>query len=103
MIEKERRTVEFMIKYYCRRKHKKVEICQDCSDLLKYIEGRLNKCMYEERKPVCKSCKTHCYSKLNREKIREVMRFTGPRMIFVNPPMALDHFLREMKKVNSKR
>ena len=103
MIEKEYRTVEFMIRYYCRKKHKKAGLCTECSDLLKYSEEKLKNCRYGENKPLCRNCQTHCYSKNFREKIREVMSFAGPKMIFVNPPMAVNHIIRNLKEGKSNR
>ncbi len=32
-------------------------------------------------KPACKKCHTHCYGPGYREKIREVMRYSGKRLI----------------------
>jgi hypothetical protein len=101
MIENESRTVEFMIRYYCCKQHKKAKICTDCQDLIKFTEEKLISCRYGEDKPACKNCKTHCYSKYYREKIIEVMRFAGPRMIFVNPIMAVEHLFRNMRRVNN--
>ena len=35
-----------------------------------------------ETKTFCSNCKVHCYKPEMRKKIRAVMRFSGPRMIF---------------------
>jgi hypothetical protein len=79
-------TVAKMIQLYCRLKHNCIEnLCFDCTELLNYSIKRLQNCPYGENKPECKDCKTHCYNKINREKIREVIRFAGPRMIFYSP------------------
>jgi hypothetical protein len=51
-------------------------LCGDCEDLLEYARERLEKCPYDP-KPKCKDCETHCYRPKYREKIREVMRFSG--------------------------
>lgn len=36
--------------------------------------------------------------KREREKIREVMRFSGPRMIFYHPVMAVRHVIESKKE-----
>lgn len=79
-------TVAKMIRLYCRLKHNCIEnLCVDCTELLNYSTKRLHNCPYGENKPECQDCKTHCYNKINRERIREVMRFAGPRMIIYSP------------------
>jgi len=49
----------------------------------------------------CSACKVHCYSKEMQEKIREMMKYAGPRMLFVHPLLAIRHVhitLRNKKK-----
>ena len=36
-----------------------------------------------ETKTFCSNCRAHCYRLEMREEIRKVMRFSGPRMIFI--------------------
>lgn len=81
-----------MIRLYCRIKHKYTEsLCVDCAKLLDYSAKRLQNCPYGSGKPECKDCVTHCYNKMMREKIREAMRFTGPRMIIYSPVDFIKH------------
>ncbi len=56
--------------------HKDLILCKDCSKLLHHGIAKLLLCTYDP-KPTCKKCKTHCYAPGYREKIREVMRFSG--------------------------
>lgn len=42
--------------------------------------------------------KVHCYKPEMREKIREVMRFSGPRMIFHHPYLAIKHVIESKKE-----
>ncbi|MDA3902935.1 MAG: nitrous oxide-stimulated promoter family protein [Desulfuromusa sp.] len=54
--------------------------CASCREFLNYaIERRLN-CPLEE-KPVCKHCQVHCYRSGYREKVREIMRYSGKTLI----------------------
>ena len=54
--------------------------CAPCREFLTYaIERRLN-CPLEER-PVCKHCQVHCYRPDYREKVREIMRYSGKALI----------------------
>lgn len=70
------------IEVYCAEHHggTKQALCDDCADLLSYAQTKLGKCPYDP-KPKCKECATHCYRPDYRERIREVMRFSG--MYFV--------------------
>ena len=57
-----------------------------------------------ETKTFCSNCKVHCYRPEMRQKIREVMRFAGPRMLFVHPVAAVRHLIesrREKKRQES--
>ena len=46
-----------------------------------------------ETKTFCSNCRVHCYRPEMRTRIREVMRFSGPRMIFHNPVAAVRHVI----------
>lgn len=93
-IEKEKHTVTFMIAFYCKHKHKTAELCNNCTLLSQYALKRLDNCPYGELKTACRDCKTHCYKPEMRQKIREVMRYSGPRMIFYAPLLTLKHFIK---------
>ena len=92
-IEREKQTVSQMIRLYCRLKENNTELCSSCAELEAYAHKRLSACKYGNQKTACQKCPTHCYKKDMREKIREVMRFAGPRMIFHAPIAALRHLL----------
>jgi hypothetical protein len=80
-IERERKTLEAMIRIFCRESHgTKGEICNDCAGLLAYAVKRLDKCPFGAKKPTCANCPVHCYRPDMREQIRAVMRHAGPRM-----------------------
>ena len=94
---REKRVVAEMIALYCRDHHKTAKPCANCAALIEYAHMRSDKCPFMENKTFCSNCKVHCYKKDMREKIRQVMRFSGPRMIFHYPVMAIRHVI-EMKK-----
>ena len=97
--EKEKRIVGKMIKLYCKKQHKvKSGLCPECQALKKYAELRSDNCPFMENKTFCSNCKVHCYKKEMREKIRQVMRFSGPRMIFHHPVMAINHLMQSKKE-----
>ena len=50
---------------------------------------------FGENKTACKDCKVHCYQKEMREKVREIMRFSGPRMMIYYPKDFVIHILKK--------
>lgn len=92
--EREKAVVSQMISLYCKKKHRvKGGICSDCEALLKYACARSDKCPFMETKTFCSNCRVHCYKPEMREKIRAVMRFSGPRMLFYHPVLAVRHLI----------
>ncbi len=57
-----------------------VRLCDDCVRLLLHGAGKRITCPYDP-KPRCKRCPTYCYRDGYRERIREVMRFSGAYLI----------------------
>ena len=51
-------------------------LCPDCQKLLNHGIAKLLQCPYDP-KPMCKKCQTHCYAPGYRERMLEVMRFSG--------------------------
>ena len=89
-IEREKDTIRHMIRLYCtQHHHPKGNLCGDCNELLKYALKRVEKCIFGEDKPVCSECKVHCYKIDMREKVKIVMRYSGPRMLFRYPVLAI--------------
>jgi len=107
--EDEKKTVSFMIWIYCRGNHKdrnpghiKGFMCDECRNLAEYAKMRSEKCPYiaNGTKTFCSSCKTHCYKPEYREKIKKVMRYSGPRLIIHFPGKLVAHFFNTKKFKN---
>ena len=102
-LSKEKQTIKFMIEDYCNSHHNtKEELCEDCKTLLEYANLRINKCPFGEQKTNCADCKVHCYKPEMREKVKEVMKFSGPRMVFKHPVLAAQHIANALKNKNIK-
>jgi hypothetical protein len=83
-----------MIGLYCRARHAGGRRpCPECAELLAYALRRSERCRFGAGKPVCAKCRVHCYEPGRRERIRQVMRFAGPRMLLAHPLLALLHVL----------
>ena len=90
----EKRTIAVMVKIYCRQQHNKDTLCEECHHLLDYTHRRIDRCVFGPDKPACKDCPVHCYSPNMRSKVKEVMRFSGPKMIYKHPVMAIMHIMK---------
>lgn len=107
--EKEKKLIPQMIKMYCcgrhkdRRKEQEIthnELCSECRELCDYSLYRLEKCPFKENKEFCSFCKIHCYKPEMKEKVKKVMKYAGPRMIFSHPIFAVSHVV---KMINYKK
>ncbi|MHC4106018.1 MAG: nitrous oxide-stimulated promoter family protein [Planctomycetota bacterium] len=98
-LEREKKTLSAMLSIYCRNNHgcSGKHLCPDCQQLHEYADQRLQKCSFGVTKGPCSQCEIHCYKPEMRERIREVMRYSGPRMLSKHPVLALSHLLKEMK------
>lgn len=120
-IRREKKTVALMIALYCRKVHGDkartdprqaardaqgvqdalAPLCAECAELHRYAEQRLDRCRFGEGKTTCLACPVHCYAAVQRERIRRVMAFAGPRMLWRHPILTLRHLLDGVKKVHS--
>jgi len=93
-IENEKHIMEFMVRLYFSKKEKNKELCNSCKELIEYSKKRSDNCPYKENKPSCKRCPKHCYKKEYRDRIRKVMRYSAPRIIFHNPKEFFRHLIK---------
>ena len=98
-LAREERTIAEMVGMYCRDHHGEVAardehgLCPECAELMAYARLRLDKCRYGTDKPTCAKCTTHCYRPAMRDRVREVMRYSGPRMLKRHPVLAVAHLV----------
>lgn len=88
-----------MIVIYCRKHHSGNDrngLCDNCRELLGYASRRLDNCKWGDRKPSCRKCAIHCYSPVMKKRIREVMKYAGPRMMLLHPVDAIRHLFSEL-------
>lgn len=95
---REKAMVSEMIALYFRKNHRTKSLCPDCAALADYARRRSDQCPFMEAKTFCSNCAVHCYAPEMREKIRAVMRFSGPRMLFHHPAMAVRHLIETKKE-----
>jgi hypothetical protein len=99
-LDRERRTLDRMIHLYCEGNHgSRGALCDECTSLGNYAMSKLGKCPFQEGKPTCGRCTVHCYRPEMRERIRDVMRYAGPRMFPRHPGLSLMHFVDRFRRV----
>ena len=100
-----------MIALYCRghgHAHRTAEadgapaLCPDCRRLLDYARERIIRCPRMDVKSFCSACPVHCYSRAMRERVRAVMRWSGPRMLLHRPIMTLRHMWIDLRSREKK-
>jgi hypothetical protein len=71
---------------------REVRLCGECSRLLGHALVKRAHCPYDP-KPMCKKCPTHCYSRQHRAEMREVMRYSGRKLVMSGRLDYLYHLL----------
>lgn len=87
--QRETEVVSLMIRLYC-RKHTDI----DEKEMIDYASQRIARCPRMAEKTFCSQCPIHCYQKEKQEQIKKIMRYSGPRMIFYHPILAIKHVLK---------
>ena len=111
-LERDQKTLARFVEVYCHGNHsadqrstvdlkshdvtalagRPIELCPDCSKLLNHALVKREHCPMDP-KPQCKDCPDHCYQPTYREKIRQVMRYSGPRLLLRGRLDYLAHLL----------
>ncbi len=96
---RERETMAAMLRISCEGQHADAArdagsgLCDVCAKLLAYSTKRLAGCPFGPDKPTCANCQVHCYGPKQREAVKQVMRYAGPRMMFKHPVLAIHHIV----------
>jgi len=68
-------------------------LCGNCAEFMAYAVAKRLKCPLEAEKPTCKTCRIHCYATAQREKVREIMAYSGRKLILRGRLDYLWHYL----------
>lgn len=99
-LQSDLRTLAEFIGIYCARKHSNaqrtavelkthdvhaivgdtVRLCEECEKLLTHAFVKRSTCPFDP-KPACKRCPDHCYHPDYRQRIKEVMKYSGRRLV----------------------
>lgn len=85
--------MEKMVHLHCRSKHGSAghSLCSDCAALLDYMQRRTDCCPRMADKMFCSGCPHPCYRPDMRTKVRAVMRYAAPRMLWHDPLLVIRH------------
>lgn len=94
---REVKTMSTLVRLYCAG-HRHVPqaqetLCAQCAALLDYATRRTVRCVFGDAKPTCANCLVHCYTPEMRARVRDLMRWAGPRMLLRHPILAIAHKL----------
>jgi len=105
------------VRIYCGAKHgdqiktniqfesitvKETLLCDGCAEVARHALAKRRNCPLTP-KPSCKKCHVHCYGRYYRAKIREIMAFSGRRMILRGRVDYLRHYFFDIssKSINN--
>ena len=111
-VEEDQRVLVRFIRVYCDHRHgdaakaaftlsgvdgrvlgkRPVALCLACRKLLAHALVKRARCPLDP-KPACKHCPVHCYHPSYRQRIREVMRYSGRRLVLSGRLDMLYHLL----------
>lgn len=94
-----------MVELFCRENHRAEAggLCPDCRQLFDYAMERTDRCPYGEEKPTCARCPIHCYTAARRGQVRQIMRYSGPRMLRSHPLLTIRHYLDDLTGPSGKK
>ena len=98
-IRREKETIKAMVNLYCGDKHQSREsLCPECKVFLEYANNRLDNCPFQEEKTTCAKCPIHCYEPEMRDVARKIMAYSGPKLIWHHPILAIKHLFDRRRK-----
>lgn len=58
-----------------------LRLCPACATFMAYAVARRLNCPLEAEKPSCKHCRIHCYAPQQRAQVKQIMAWSGRRLI----------------------
>lgn len=97
-LSREKRIIFVMVHMYCRDvHHTQNELCPDCLDALQYANRHIDRCPFKTEKPTCSVCTVHCFRPPQKDTIKTIMRYAGPRMAWRHPLLSITHFFDKFR------
>ena len=106
--ENEKRVMFYMINLYCKHHHKDYQkiccktfgskpLCKECEEIYNYSIERTDNCKFIKTKTFCSACQKQCYKRNIKNKVKQIMSFSGKIMLIYHPIIALSHVFVMMR------
>ena len=101
-IDKDRRTLEAIGRIYCAAHHDSLfkdsaGLCGSCRQTVERTLERTVSCPFGHEGN-CQDCDIQCQRGEDQRRIREIMRYSAPRMAFTHPLMTIDYLRKKARK-----
>ena len=100
-LEKDRATVEAIGRIYCKRYHREASkdvsgLCESCRRAVDLTVDRAQACPnnHEEN---CEDCAIKCQRGDDQKRIKEIMRYSAPRMLVRHPLMTIEYLRKKLR------
>lgn len=101
--DKDRKTLEAIGRIYCSVKHTGSKdmagLCPACRETVDATLARTKACPYGHEGN-CQDCEIHCQRGEARERIRQMMAYSAPRMAIRHPLMTFDYLRKKRRTRN---
>ena len=102
---KDLKTLEAMARIYCSKWHAAsakdaAGVCEECRTAVEATFNRADACPYDHAHN-CQDCTTKCQRGENQERIKQIMRYAAPRMIYRHPLMTFEYLRKRRKGVQA--
>ena len=96
--DKDRRTLEAIGRIYCSAHHDDAKdeagLCPSCRETVAATLARTEACPYDHEGN-CQDCDIHCQRGEAQARIREIMRYSAPRMAVRHPLMTAEYLRKK--------
>ena len=101
-VDKDRRTLEAIGQIYCTAHHADAPkdaagLCSSCRETVDRTLARTVACP-NGHEGNCQDCEIHCQRGEAQERIREMMRYSAPRMTFRHPLMTAEYLRKKLRR-----
>ena len=99
--ERDRKTLEAIGRIYCSAHHgtapkDEAGLCAPCRQVIDQTLRRTAACPFGHEGN-CQDCSIHCQRGEAQQRIKEIMRYSAPRMTFRHPLMTAEYLLKKRR------
>ena len=100
--QKDRAILEAIGTIYCRAHHAECAqdaagLCPECREVVETTLAKAQTCPYGHSGN-CQDCDTQCQRGTSKQRVKAMMRYAAPRMVYRHPLMTLSYVSKKFKK-----